>query len=77
MPKIETETREQFLGWAKKRAIEYVDRGDLIGAVASLCSDLRKRDDCYGPGVAGALAFGVFEIDRGPLAIRRWIEGFQ
>ena len=36
-------TREQHIAWAKERALEYVDAGDLANAVASMGSDLNAR----------------------------------
>lgn len=38
-------TREEHLQWAKDRAIEYVDRGDMVNALASFASDCRKHED--------------------------------
>lgn len=37
-------TREQHLQWAKQRALEYADRGEMVNAFASLGSDLNKHD---------------------------------
>lgn len=36
--------RAQHLAWAKARALEYVERGDLTNAIASLVSDLGKHE---------------------------------
>jgi hypothetical protein len=33
-------TREEHLDWCKKRAMEYVETGDLLNAVGSMLSDL-------------------------------------
>lgn len=33
-------THEEQLGWAKKRALEYLDAGDIANAVASMGSDM-------------------------------------
>lgn len=38
-------TREQHIEWCQKRALEYVDLGDLNGAVASFQSDLMKHPE--------------------------------
>lgn len=69
-------TREEYLNWAKKRALEYVDAGDLASAVASMSNDLQKRRDM---GVnAYLLRLGMMYYDQGdPNAVRRWIEGFR
>jgi hypothetical protein len=77
---LKAETREQFLDWAKKRALEYVDSGDLLGAYASMASDLGKNRAVYDrnhPGARTAIELGMLEIHRGPEAMRHWIEGFN
>jgi hypothetical protein len=38
-------TRQQHMEWCKKRAHEYLDRGDVQNAVASMLSDLNKHDE--------------------------------
>ena len=38
-------TRAEHLQWAKDRALEYADRGDMTNAIASMCSDLRKHPE--------------------------------
>ena len=35
-------TRAEHLAWCKKRALEYVDAGDLLQAYTSMASDLGK-----------------------------------
>lgn len=37
-------TRDEHLQWAKGRALEYLDTGDIKGALASMFSDLGKHD---------------------------------
>ena len=38
-------TRQEHLDWCKRRALEYVDAGDLMGGVSSLLSDLGKHPE--------------------------------
>lgn len=38
-------TRAEHLAWAKQRALEYVDMGDISGALASMMSDLGKHPE--------------------------------
>lgn len=38
-------TREEHIEWCRKRALEYVDMGDLNGAMASIQSDLTKHPE--------------------------------
>lgn len=69
-------SRAEHLAWAKQRALEYVDAGDLKNAVASMGSDLGKHPDLASSATFVA-ATGIFEIQRGPEAVRHWIEGFN
>lgn len=38
-------TRSEHLEWCKKRALEYVDSGNLKDAYNSMCSDLSKHEE--------------------------------
>lgn len=38
-------TRQEHLEWCKKRALEYLDKGDVTNAVASMMSDLSKHPE--------------------------------
>jgi hypothetical protein len=71
-------TRAEHLAWCKERALEYVDRGELREAVTSMSSDPRKHEDFHGP-IYGQLSLlgAMFEIPKGPEAVRRWINGFN
>jgi len=70
-------TRQEHLDWCKKRALEYVDRGDLQQAVASMLSDMNKHDETQDrSGALGML--GLFEAGNGTAeSVRRFIEGFN
>jgi hypothetical protein len=69
--------REEYLEWAKARAREYLERGDLTNTVASLGSDLDKRPGDF-PS-SGPLMLLVFKdiLDGNTAGVRRWIEGFR
>lgn len=43
-------TRAEHLTWCKQQALEYVDRGDVQGAFASMTSDLNKHPGRGNPG---------------------------
>lgn len=43
-------TRQEHLEWAKTRALEYADQGDVTSAVASITSDLAKHPETRGHG---------------------------
>jgi Tfp pilus assembly protein PilF len=69
-------TRDEHLEWIKKRALAYLDAGDLASAVASMSKDLQEHPEM---GVnAYMLRLGMMYYDQGnPAAVRRWIEGFR
>lgn len=68
--------RPAHVAWCQMRALEYLDDGDLMNALASMGSDMAKRDDCriaphlYMAGVNLAMSR---DVD----GLRRWIKGFQ
>ncbi len=55
-------TREEHLEWAKQRALEYCDRGELQHALDSLISDLFKHP-------------GAYNVEFGMNAVGMWMEG--
>jgi len=75
-------TRQEHLKWAKERALEYVDVGDLANAVASMTSDIQKHDETAYTGEAAAtlaLLVHVATLDvmnGNARAVRQWVEGF-
>ncbi len=72
-------TRAEHLAWAKSRALELVDAGELHQAVASMISDLSKHAGTMpsGPAAGIVMAAGIMDVDSGPDAVRHWIEGFS
>lgn len=70
--------RAEHLAWCKKRALEYVDQGDLTGAYASMTNDLSKHPDTEGHA---AIQLGVMLLTDGhlssPAEMRKFIEGFN
>jgi hypothetical protein len=70
------EMRADHLAWCKGRALEYVDDGDLEGALASLASDLRKHPQTK-PS-AEITFLGVPHVLAGDgRGLRHFIEGFN
>lgn len=71
-------TRAEHLAWCKKRALEYVEIGDLHQAFASMASDLQKHHDTVGHA-GSKLGLGLLMIGNldTPNAMRKWIEGFN
>jgi hypothetical protein len=71
-------TRAEHLQWAKDRAIEHVDTGDLNQAFASFQSDMKKHDEtarhvCL-PLMTQMFLGGMLET---PEKMRKHIEGFN
>ena len=68
--------RDEHLAWCKKRALEYLDAGDLINAVGSMISDMQDLGtDAVNPYL---MMIGAMDAQAGDeRAVRRWIEGFQ
>lgn len=72
-------TREEHLNWCKRRALEYLDRGDLTNAVSSMGSDLGKHAETR-PLVSNPylLLLGMqYVLSYDVAGARTWIEGFQ
>lgn len=71
-------TRAEHLAWAKQRALEYVERGDLNSAAASMGSDLGKHDELRDHS---GIQLMVMLLMSGNLAdrseMRKFIEGFN
>lgn len=42
---VEMKTRSEHLKWCKKRAREYLERGDFRQAITSMLSDLTKHPE--------------------------------
>jgi hypothetical protein len=71
-------TRDEHLAWAKQRALEYADRGEVAYAMSSLTSDLGKHPETAGHSgveLMGMLAMSG-EFNR-PGRLREFIEGFS
>ncbi len=73
-----TMTRAEHLDWAKQRALEYMDEGDSVNAIASMLSDLSKHPETVehaGIELTGMLLLGG-HLDS-PDKVRAHIEGFN
>jgi hypothetical protein len=71
-------TRDEHLAWCKKRALEYLDEGDLVNAVASMGSDLSKHPESRTFANEYLLMLAMTYVAEGDTAgVRRWIEGFR
>lgn len=71
-------TRAEHLEWAKRRALEYLDDGDLTNALASMLSDLGKHPELenHSGKMLGMMSVMAGTM-RTPEEYREWIEGFN
>lgn len=72
-------SRDEHLEWAKKRALEYLDAGDLNNAYTSMMSDLHKHPDLekhVGIEIGVGFLFCNGWIQNRE-EVRRWIVGFR
>jgi len=72
-------SREEHLEWAKKRALEYLDAGDLSQAFTSMMSDLKKHPDLENhAGIQIGVGFLFLQgWINNHVELRRWIVGFN
>jgi|HubBroStandDraft_5_1064220.scaffolds.fasta_scaffold277952_2 hypothetical protein len=73
-------TREEHLEWCKERAREYLDRGDLANAVASMGSDMDKHPETRMAGEKmGMLMYvAMIRLTEGDVqGVRDLVEGFR
>lgn len=67
-------TRAEHMAWCKQRALEYVDRGELRDAIASMLSDLGKHEETQRSVSIGMMLATFLET---PVEVRKWIDGFN
>ena len=71
-------TRTEHVEWCKKRAMEYVDNGDTMGAYSSFASDMNKHPDTADHS---GIKLGVMMMMGGHLSkpeeMRKFIDGFN
>jgi hypothetical protein len=71
-------TRAEHLQWAKDRALEYAERGDIAQAITSIGSDLDKHPETKGHK---GTELGVMLLMTGSLSsiedAKRFINGFN
>ena len=70
-------TRDEHLAWAKKRALLYLDRGDLKEAFTSMGSDLSKHPAFQKIGEVMFPLDMLHVMNHDARELRRWIEGFN
>ncbi len=71
-------SRADHLQWCKDRALEYVELGDLIEAIASMVSDLKKHPQTQlSPPVERALIIPILFNQLDEKKVTEWINGFN
>lgn len=69
-------TREEHLEWAKERAREYLDKGELGNAWASFISDVEKHPNLHYDQFLMSMGMR-YVMANDYLGVRRFIEGFN
>lgn len=73
-----TVMRDKHPPWYKRRALKYIDVGDLSNAVASMAFDLKKHPSTDNPALDGPLRIAMMYVtDANKAAVQRWIEAFD
>lgn len=71
-------TRAEHLAWCKQRAMEYVERGELHEAFASMASDLNKHPETLSHiGTQLGMQMLAAGLLNSPDDMRKWILGFN
>lgn len=68
--------RKKYVELCKVRALEYLDKGDLDLAVASMIGDMNQRDDTAVAPILSQVAM-IHLISHNARGIRNFIEGFN
>ncbi len=68
--------RKEHMAWCKKRALEYLPH-DPSQAVTSMMSDLNKHPETSGEVYRVLIMAGMLELQKGPEAVRNWVDGFN
>lgn len=70
-------TREEHLQWCKQRALEYLDQGNVVDAIASMTSDLSKHEETSTSNPALLMLGMMYARDHDVQGARRWITGWN
>ena len=71
-------TVEEHLEWCKKRALEYIDRGQVDEGLTSMMSDMSKHPETNNPGL-NQLTLGLMMVGSlsTPEQARKHINGYN
>jgi len=71
-------TRNEHVDWCKKRALEYVDIGDISQAFTSLAADLGSHTETENhPGIQLGMMLLMAGKLNTPQEMRKFINGFN
>ena len=70
-------SRQEHLELCKGRALEYLDQGDVVNAIASMLSDLSKHEETKGIGEKLNPLGMMYAMNRDLRGARHFIEGFN
>jgi hypothetical protein len=71
-------TRKEHLEWCRRRALEYLDQGDVPNAVTSMLSNLQKHPETKLSAESPLSMLGMMTIMQNDRAgAKRFIEGFN
>jgi len=71
-------TRDEHLAWCKTRALQILDSGDMVEAMASMLSDLGKWEKpLYDRETLNLLSMDAMMFRKTHDQMRNWIEGFN
>lgn len=71
-------TRAEHLEFCKRRAREYLDRGDIKNGITSMLSDLSKHPETESSGTGILAMLGMQTMMSNDLhAAKRFVEGFN
>jgi hypothetical protein len=70
-------TREEHLAWCKRRALEYLDAGEITNAITSMMSDMDKHPETRCNNKVLAHLGMLIAVEQNADAARRFIEGWR
>jgi hypothetical protein len=75
----QSNSKADHLAWCKERALAYLDHGDLVNALASMASDMRKHPETDTRTTTTLLSMEGFRCvtSNDAAGMRRLIEGFR
>lgn len=68
-------TRAEHIEWCKKRANEYLDKGEAQEGLTSMLSDIRKHPETETH--AGIQLAMMVMMDLNIPTVRKWVNGFN